>query len=134
MLTLLLLAVSLAVPAEIPDLEAPEVYVTIRPSTMDEFQLLRRATPYTYTCEAMVLQAEAKPRRIYVSAKLVAVPGQTETTTQRAGEYTLDFAVKMGRSQADATVTVTRGDKVITRQRSTIQVTAPQQAGIIPLH
>ena len=132
MLTLLLLALSLAAPAEIPDLEAPEVSVTIQPSSMDAYQLLRRQTPDTYTCQALV--TEAGTHRLYVAAQLTALAGHTEKVTRQAGDYSLEFAVKMGKAQADTTVTVKRGDKVLTRQRSTVYLKPMQDDGIIPVH
>jgi hypothetical protein len=49
-------------------LEVPEVHVSIQPSSMDSYQLLRRQTPDTYTCEADV--TEAGTNRMYVHARL----------------------------------------------------------------
>ena len=132
MLTLLLLALSLAQPAELPDLEAPEVLVTIQPSSMNDYQLLRRPTPDTYTCQATVF--EAGTRKVYIGAQLTALPGQTETTTARNRDYSLEFGVKMAGTQATTTVTVKRGDKILTRQRSTVLLKPVQNDRIVPVH
>jgi hypothetical protein len=101
-----------------PDLVVPEVHITIHPSSMDSYQLLKRKTPDTYTCEAFV--AEAGTHHAFVNAELVVVPGHTEKVSRQAGEYGLDFSVTVKDRQAEADVTVKRGARVITRQRSTV--------------
>ena len=123
MLTLLLL---LSVTVTPPDLTAPEVMISIHPSSMDSYQLLKRKTPDTYTCNALVTQAGTNVG--YVSAELVVSPGTTEKITRRAGEYELDFAVTLKNQRAEAVATVKRGDKVLTRQRSTVYLKMDEKA------
>ena len=131
MLTVLLVLAAINVqPAALPDLTAPDVRISITPSTMDPYQLLRRKTPQTYTCQATV--SEADTRNLYVSAEIVIAPGESQSVTRRQGEYTLDFSVKMRNQRADAVATVKRGEKVLTRQRSTMYLQTPE--GVVPLH
>jgi hypothetical protein len=129
MLTLLLLAATLSSPARMPEILAPEVMVTIAPSSMDEFQLLKRKTPETYTCTLLVRDADTKSAAI--GADLVLRPGQSDKVSRVVGEYTLDFSVSMKNQRAETLVTVKRGDKVLTRQRSTVDLRTDQ--GIIPI-
>lgn len=132
-LTLLLALASVLAaqqPAAVPELTAPEVYVSIRPSSFDTYQLLRRRTPETFTCSASVTQAET--HHLYVAAELVLRAGESDKVTRTEGEYTLDFAVTMKKQRADTLVTVKRGEKVLTRQRSTMYLQTPE--GVVPLH
>jgi hypothetical protein len=101
-----------------PDLNVPEVRISIHPSSMSSYQLLKRKTPDTYTCEAIVTDADT--HHTFVNAELVVLPGHTEKVSRQAGEYGLDFSVTVKDRQAEADVTVKRGAKVITRQRSTV--------------
>ena len=84
MLTLLLLAATLSSPARMPEILAPEVMVTIAPSSMDEFQLLKRKTPETYTCTLSVRDADTKSASI--GADLVLRPGQSDKVSRVIGE------------------------------------------------
>ena len=131
MLTLLLILNAAVTPApQIPDLTAPEVNISIRPSYMDSYQLLKRKTPDTYTCEAFV--SEAGTNHAYIAAELVVTPGRTEKITKQNGDYGLDFAVTLKNNRAEAVATVKRGDKVLTRQRSTVYLNT-REAAIIPI-
>ena len=136
MLTLLLLASTLLpVQQAVPEITAPDVMVTIAPSSMDSYQLLkRRRTPDTYTCEAFVRDVD--PPHRWLTATLVLLPGTSDTVTERAGEYSLEFKVKMMTLQAETSVTVKRGDKVLTRQRSTVYLRPSETENdrIIPVH
>jgi hypothetical protein len=127
MLTLLLL---LAVTVTPPDLTAPEVRISIHPSSMDSYQLLKRKTPDTYTCTALVTQAGTEIG--YVSAELVVRPGHPETVTKYGGEYALDFSVTLKSQRAEAVATVKRGGKLLTRQRSTVYLKMDE--GAVPIH
>jgi hypothetical protein len=131
MLTLLWILASVlpGAPAQIPEITAPEVYVSIQPSWMEPYQLLRRKTPDTYTCRATVTQAETSA--IYLSAELFLHPGETQKTSRTVAGHTLDFAVTMKNRRAESVVTVRRGEKLLTRQRSTIYLPTPE--GVVPL-
>jgi len=132
MLTLLFILNAAITPAApIPDLTAPEVDVSIRPSYLDEYQLLKRSTPETYTCQAIVKQAEG--HAIYASADLVVSPGKTEKVSRKNGDYTVDFAVTLKNNRAESIVTVKRGETVLTRQRSTVYLNTRDPV-IIPVH
>lgn len=121
MLTLLYLtATLLATPPEPFVINAPEVIVSIAPSTHDEYQLLTRKTPDTYTCSAVVRDAEV--RAVVMRSELVLLPNQSDREVRKFGDYTLEFAVTMKTKSAHAEVTVKRGDKVLTRQRSTVSL------------
>jgi|SRR5262245_33953347 len=113
-----------------PELTTPEVTISIAPSSMDDYQLLRRRTPYTYTCQAWVFEADTQ--NLYVHAEIVIAPGESRSVTRKAGEYTLDFSVTLKNQRADSVVTVKRGEKVLTRQRSTMYVQMPE--GVVLLH
>ena len=131
MLTLLLILTAAVTPAapQAVELTAPDVFISIHPSSMDSYQLLKRKTPGTYTCTALVSQAGTNVA--FASAELVVNPGTTEKITKQAGEYTLDFGVTIKSQRAEAVATVKRGDKVVTRQRSTVFLNAGE--GNIPL-
>ena len=120
MLTLLYLAATLLAAPATPVINAPEVFVTIAPSTHDEYQLLKRKTPDTYTCHAMVRDAETRGAALH--AEVVLLPNQSDRVVRTSGEYTLEFAVTMKTKTAQAVVTVKRGDKMITRQSSTVSL------------
>ena len=76
MLTLLFILNAAVTPAaDIPELTAPEVNISIRPSSMDEYQLLKRKTPQTYTCTAFVFQEGTHVAYAYAHAELVVSPG-----------------------------------------------------------
>lgn len=131
MLTLLfILNAAVAAPAaDIPELTAPEVRISVHPSFMDSYQLLKRKTPQTYTCTAFVMQAETHIG--YLKAELVVSSGTTEKVSKKFGEYGLDFAVTVKNQMAETVVTVKRGDRVLTRQSSTVSLNI-QDARVVP--
>ncbi len=130
LVVLLLLADVLSLPVQQPDLTAPEVRVSIRPSFMDPYQLLRRPSPSTYTCEALVSQADTKVA--FLHAKLVVARGAMEKTTALARGYSLEFSVTVkNEREANAVVTVKRGEQIITRQRSTVNLRTDE--GVVPV-
>jgi hypothetical protein len=133
MLTLLFILNAAVTPsADIPELTAPEVNISIRPSYMDSYQLLTRKTPQTYTCQAWVEQA-GTPRVAYLNAELVVSPGKTEKISRQTGEYAMDFEVTLKNNEAHAVVTVKRGERILTRQRSTVYLNTGQPV-IVPVH
>ena len=131
MLTLLLTlsSVLLQLPAQTPELTAPEVYVSIRPSSMDSYQLLRRRTPETFSCRAEVTQSGS--HSLFLSADLVLLAGETQHVTTKRLDYTLEFAVTMKDRRAETIVTVKRGETLLTRQRSTMILQTPE--AIVPV-
>ena len=132
MLTLLLLAISLAAPAAPPAVSpAIEVTIDIHPSSADHYQLLkRRPTPDTFTCQANVMEAES--HRLYGDLNLVVGPGESDHTTKTFGDYTMTFGVSLKNNRADAVVEVKRGEQLITRQRSIVHLQQP--VGNVPLN
>lgn len=133
MLTLLLTLASVLTqaPTDIPDLTTPEVLVSIQPSVMaDSYQLLRRKTPETFTCRADVTQPGT--HITYLAANLVLLPGETQRTVSQMRDYTLEFAVTLRDRRAETLVTVKRGEKLLTRQRSTMILQTPP--AFVPAH
>ena len=136
MLTLLLLAATLTATTtspELPPIVAPalDVSISIHPSSMDHYQLLKRKTPETYTCQALVSQAGTRVG--LGTAELVVIPGTTEKTTRKLyDDYTMDFSVTLKSQHAEAVVTIKRGEQVIARQRSTVYISTTDV--IVPVH
>jgi hypothetical protein len=120
MLTLLFILNAAVAPAQQPPDLATEVGVSIQPSSMSPYQLLKRKTPDTYTCRADVLQAEGHV--INLSAEMAVATGSTQQTTRRNGEYELEFSVTLKNNRAESVVAVKRGEKLLTRQRSTVYI------------
>ena len=107
--------------------------VQIAPSTRDPYQLLRRATTYTYTCRAAVHFAD-DPTEPFAAVDLVVAPGDHESKTTKARGLDITFTVGVNKSsdRAVTQVTAKRGDKFVLNQRSEIELRRPEQA-IIPL-
>jgi hypothetical protein len=99
-----------------------EVKITIGPSSDQTFQLLRRPTPDTYTCEALVVDPEKK--MIFARASVVAAPGVKEESKSKVGEAEIEFSVLISRpaDRADTRVVVKKSGKVLTRQSSTVRL------------
>ena len=120
MLTLLFILNAAITPAQqAPDL-ATDVGVSIQPSSMSPYELLKRKTPETYTCRANVLQVEGHV--INLSAEMAVAAGSTEKVTRRNGEYQLEFSVTLKNKRAESVVAIKRGEKLLTRQRSTVYI------------
>ncbi len=105
-----------------PEIKEPlEVRVGIAPSIYDSMQLLKRATPETYTCDAAVLTDD---KHVVGSAKIIAEPGRRETTKKVNGEMEVEFGVLIAPAgdRAETKVTVRRSGSVIMRQSSTIRL------------
>ena len=133
MLTAILLLVAttlIPVPDPTTDHPAFDVSISIQPSFMDQYQLLRRKTPDTFTCSAHVVIPD--PDGAYGEhAELVLLPGQSDKVTKTFGDYTMDFSVRLKNNRAHAEVTVKRGDQIVSRQRSTVFLKADE--GVVPL-
>ena len=132
MLTLVLLAASILAPSPSTPILTPafDVSVSIAPSSLDHYQLLRRKTPETFTCRAWV--SDASSNSGFGWAELVVTPGSSAQTTKALAEgYTMEFSVTLKASRADSVVTIKRGERLITRQRSAVHL--EQAEGNIPL-
>jgi hypothetical protein len=112
--------------------EPLEVHVGIAPSIYDSMQLLKRATPNTYTCDALVID-DAK--RVVAFAKLVAEPGRKETTKRVNGDFEVEFGVLIAPvgDHAETRVTVRRSGSVIMRQSSKIRLMNVSTKKYIPV-
>src|SRR6185503_3153965 len=109
------------------------VQVTIAPSTHDPYQLLRRATPETYTCRAFVYDA-TNERYGFASPEVIVAAGERQTTTERADglEVTFTVGVSKENDRAATEVVAKRGDKIVLRQKSDVVLRGPGRA-IVPL-
>lgn len=98
-----------------------EVNVSIGPSTDDRWQLLKRPTPGTYTCDAVVTDGQ---HHAFGSAHVIASPGVPASVHQSVRGYDFDFIVKIAKTADTATtkVTVTRNGTLLTRQTSTVKL------------
>ena len=109
------------------------VRVSVAPSVHDEFQLLRRATPDTYTCRASVYDATDE-RYGFVAPEVIVAAGERQTKTEaRDGlEVTFTVAVSKDNDRAATEVVAKRGEKIVLRQKSDIVLRTPGRA-IVPL-
>ena len=129
-------AVLTAGTAEVPpaflrsDAPALQVDISIQPVTEDEFQLLRRVTPGMYRCSVRVHNATGS-RRVWGTKDIVLLPGERGEETATLGPLKLSFAASIDerREKVEALVTVFRDDQVISRQRSSISLSAPKALG-----
>lgn len=108
-------------------------HVTVAPSTRDPYQLLRRATPDTYTCRALVYDAD-NPQFAFASLDVVVAPGGKESKSITVQGLTSTFTVGISKDndRAVTQVTAKRGEKFVLNQRSEIELRAPGRT-IIPL-
>lgn len=123
-------------PGEKTPLVSPafEIRVVVAPSSTDQYQLLKRKTPETYSCSAMV----AAPDTVYTyaTANLVASPGKKESVTRRfSDEYELKFTVTVDARNLHAkTVTeISREGVVLTRQSSTFVLRHDNKSDVVPV-
>jgi len=109
------------------------VRVSVAPSAHDEFQLLRRATPDSYTCRASVYDATDE-RYGFVAPEVIVAAGERQTKTEaRDGlEVTFTVAVSMDNDRAATEVVAKRGEKIVLRQKSDIVLRTPGRT-IVPL-
>ena len=108
------------------------MHVDVQPSTMDEYNLLTRKTPQTYTCSVLVYQIGT---RVALSAPhLVVLPGKSETQSATSSGYTVEFtaAISANSDRAYTRVIVKHADTVLNDQDSTVIFT--RQARNVPVH
>lgn len=109
------------------------IQVNVHPSIADEYQLLTRPTPETYTCSVLVKDPEAK-KVVANIPKLIVAPGSTETAKSRAGEYWVELTVKVKSATnvyaetADTHVIVHHLGEIVADQESTITL-LPRKSG-----
>ncbi len=109
------------------------VRVTVAPSQRDPYQLLRRVTPETYRCSAVVYDATDE-RRGFASPEVIVAAGerQSKTVVVEGLEVTFSVAVSRGNDRAATEVVGKRGEKIVLRQKSDVALRAPKQA-VVPL-
>jgi len=101
------------------------IQVNVHPSLADEYQLLNRPTPDTYTCSVMVIDTESK--KVLASIpKLVVSRDKEERGEKIVGDYGVELIVKIkpaasiGAQTAETHVIVKHNAEVIADQRSEI--------------
>ncbi len=130
----ILTAVPMLTAAPPPEMLAPvspsfEIRIDVHPTSRDPVQLLRRPTPATYTCDAIVMIPDTK--YIYTDARMVAEPGKPETVVHKFGEgLQLKFSVGISSSadEARAVAEISRGGQILTRQSSRILLQHPEKS------
>jgi|SRR5579884_1401807 len=101
------------------------IRVDVHPSIADEYQLLTRPTPETYTCSVLVKDPDAKKIEANIP-KLIVAPGSTETAKSPAADYWVELTVKvkpatnLDAETADTHVIVHHLGDVVADQESTI--------------
>ena len=108
-------------------------HVTVAPSTRDPYQLLRRPTPETYTCRAVVYDAD-DPQYGFASLEVVVAAGQKQSQSVTVKGLTSTFTVGISKENHHAVTQVTakRGEKFVLNQRSEIELRPPART-IVPL-
>ncbi len=117
-----------APPDALPPAPAFNIVIDVHPTSMETYQLLRRPTPWTYTCSAVVTTFPAD-RRIQTRAFLNAEPGKPETITQAFGDdYSMKFTVTVSSTKPEATavVEVSRAGQPVARQESRVMLQKPE--------
>lgn len=109
-----------------------EIRISVLPSATDPYQLLKRPSPSTYSCSAVVI--EAGTNHLLGSAQLVVGRGDRQTTKRSAGGLQTEFTVSVTAKgeRADAEVVVTRGAEVLTKQRTSMSLLLPSEK-IVPV-
>lgn len=109
------------------------VRVSIAPSTHDPYQLLRRETPETYKCRAVVYTVADETKGIAAPEVVVAAgERQSRTVTDRGLRVTFTAAISKGNDRAATEVEIKRGEKIVFQQNSDVVLRAPGRA-IVPL-
>ena len=105
------------------------INVEVMPSFMDEYMLLTRQTPYTYTCRTLVFDAES--RKGILSVNKIVERGKNETVKGTRGEYSVEFTVKINAAgdHAETRVVVQRNGAIVTEQRSSMALMKPPTVG-----
>jgi hypothetical protein len=118
----LLFGATVAVPPTLLRSDAPalEVSTSIRPVTQDEYQLLRRTVPGIYRCSVLI-HDEPGSNRVWSTEDIVLAPGESGESSNTFGPLRLHFRASLSANldRSEMTVTVTRDERVITRQTST---------------
>jgi hypothetical protein len=106
------------------DAPAVETRISIAPVTKDAYQLLRRSVPGLYRCSVLVREAPGS-RRVLGTKDLILAAGEHVEETELLGTLSLKFEASIGKSrdQADATATLTRDGKIISRQVTQVMLT-----------
>jgi hypothetical protein len=109
------------------------VQVSIAPSAHDPYQLLRRATPETYTCRATVYDATDE-RFGFANPEVIVAAGERQSKTEVGNglEVTFTVAVSKENDRAATEVVAKRGDRIVLRQKSNIVLRTPGRT-IVPL-
>ena len=129
LLTAFVLYAKNEVPPSLLRSDAPsiEIDVSVRPVTQDSYQLLERAKPGMYRCQAVVHE-EPGSHRVWGSEEILLSPGQTKEETTEFGQLKLHFRASIGKraDRVRTEVTLTRDGKVINRQTSSVEVEPPE--------
>ena len=109
------------------------VQVSIAPSTHDPYQLLRRATPETYTCRATVYDATDE-RYGFAAPEVIVAAGERQTKTEVRDGLSVTFTVAVSKEndRAATEVVAKRGEKIVLRQKSNVVLRTPGRT-IVPL-
>jgi hypothetical protein len=109
----------------VPTIPPVGIEVTVQPSAMDAYQLLRRATPSTYTCEVYITKPGTKG--VFATSKVIVKPGEKETSTIKTKQFDATFSVRVNRSRnrAAAEVVISREGTVMFEQKSYINLSLP---------
>ena len=101
------------------------IQVNVHPSLADEYQLLTRPTPDTYTCSVLVTDTDAK--KVVVSIPKLVVSGGKEERAEKLGkDYDVELTVKikpatnLDAQTAETHVIVKHNAEVIADQRSVV--------------
>ena len=101
------------------------IEVNVHPSLADEYQLLTRPTPDTYTCSVLVTDNDAK-KVVAAIPKLVVSTGKEERAEKLGKDYDVELTVKikpatnLDAQTAETHVIVKHNAEVIADQRSVV--------------
>lgn len=109
-----------------------QIFISVGPSASDPYQLLKRASPRTYTCSVIV--TEAGTNHLLGDAKLVVGRGDRQATKRSVGGLQTEFTVSVTAKgeRADAEVVVKRGAEVLTKQITRMSLLLPSEK-IVPV-
>jgi len=109
-----------------------QIFISVGPSASDPYQLLKRASPRTYTCSVVV--TEAGTNHLLGDAKLVVGRDDRQTTKRSVGGLQTEFTVSVTAKgeRADAEVVVKRGAEVLTKQLTRMSLLLPSEK-IVPV-
>jgi len=103
------------------------VRVSVQPSTLDPYQLLRRTRPETYTCRASVYDA-TQERFEFAAPEVIVAAGERQTAVEVKDGLEVIFTVAVSRQsdRAATEVMAKRGDKIVLQQKSDVVLRAPR--------